>query len=335
MALTPVSNTVEFVQNSVPSTANDGDSWLDTSLSPPRLKIFDADAGGFVEPRSVRNLDAPVSAARPKVRFINGFSIGTASFADISFDASGQETSPKSVAFNNDGTSMFVIGRDSESVHQYGLTRPFDLSSASFANTSFSVSGQETSPNGLAFNNDGTVMFVVGNTSDSVHQYRLTTPFDLTTASFTNTSFSVGGQDTFAENVAFSNDGTAMFIMGLDTQSVYQYALTTPFDLSSASFTNTSFSVSGQDTSPQGVTFNSDGTAMFITGASSDSAHQYALTTPFDLSSASFTNTSFSVGGQTSIPSDVVFNNDGTLMFVVSVTGNFVYQYIVGSLAPR
>jgi len=63
MALTPISNTVEFVQDTVPTTAADGDSWLDTSLTPPRLKIFDADVGGFTEPRSIQNLDAPVSNA--------------------------------------------------------------------------------------------------------------------------------------------------------------------------------------------------------------------------------------------------------------------------------
>jgi len=63
MALTPISNSVEFVQDSVPTAATDGDSWLDTSLSPPRLKVFNDAAGGFIEPRSVQNLDAKVSAA--------------------------------------------------------------------------------------------------------------------------------------------------------------------------------------------------------------------------------------------------------------------------------
>jgi len=63
MALTPISNTVEFVQDTVPTTATDGDSWLDTSLSPPRLKVFDDAVGGFIEPRSVQNLDVKVSDA--------------------------------------------------------------------------------------------------------------------------------------------------------------------------------------------------------------------------------------------------------------------------------
>jgi len=92
MALTPISNTVEFVQDTVPTTAADGDSWLDTSLSPPRLKIFDAGVGGFIEPRSIQNLDAPVSAAGADLRFIGGFQLSLASFLQ-SF-APGQTTVP-------------------------------------------------------------------------------------------------------------------------------------------------------------------------------------------------------------------------------------------------
>jgi hypothetical protein len=71
MALTPISNSVEFVQDSVPTTAADGDSWLDTSLSPPRLKVFDDAVGGFIEPRSIQNLDAKVSNSGQGVEWDN------------------------------------------------------------------------------------------------------------------------------------------------------------------------------------------------------------------------------------------------------------------------
>jgi len=63
MSLEQLSKTVDFVQDATPSNANDGETYLDTSLSPPRLKVFDSSVGGFVEPRSIQNLDAPVSEA--------------------------------------------------------------------------------------------------------------------------------------------------------------------------------------------------------------------------------------------------------------------------------
>lgn len=52
MSLEQLTRTVDFVQDATPSAsdANDGETYLDTSLTPPRLKIFDEDAGSFIEP---------------------------------------------------------------------------------------------------------------------------------------------------------------------------------------------------------------------------------------------------------------------------------------------
>jgi len=65
MSLEQLSKTVDFVQDATPSASdvNDGETYLDTSQSPPQLKVFDSSVGGFIRPRSVQNLDAPVSGA--------------------------------------------------------------------------------------------------------------------------------------------------------------------------------------------------------------------------------------------------------------------------------
>jgi len=63
MTLQQLSKTVDFVQATTPSNANDGETYLDTSQSPPQLKVFDGSANAFVRPRSIQNLDAPVSGA--------------------------------------------------------------------------------------------------------------------------------------------------------------------------------------------------------------------------------------------------------------------------------
>ena len=48
------------------------------------------------------------------------------------------------------------------------------------------------------------------------------------------------------------------------------------------------FSVKDEETNPHGITFNNDGTKMFICGQSSDRIFEYALTTGFDVSTASY-----------------------------------------------
>jgi len=119
---------------------------------------------------------------------------------------------------------------------------------------SFSVAGQETNPSGVSFSSDGTKMFVVGTIGDDVNEYTLGTAFDVSTASFAD-SFSVAAQDTSLSDVAFSSDGTKMFVLGTIGDAVYEYTLSTAFDVSTASFVD-SFSVATQSTFPEGLTFS-------------------------------------------------------------------------------
>jgi len=334
MSLEQLSKTVDFVQATTPSNANDGETYLDTSLSPPRLKVFDGSTNAFVSPRSIQNLDAPVSAAGADLQFIGGFQLSLASFF-VTFDVSGQDAFPRGVAFNGDGTAMFVTADGSNSVFQYSLNSGSDVGTASFSGTSFDVSGQTGTPRGVTFNGDGTAMFVIGENSDSVFQYSLNSGFDIGTASFSGTSFDVSVQADDPQGVAFNGDGTAMFVIGENSSSVFQYSLSSGFDIGTASFSGTSFDVSGQTGTPQGVAFNGDGTAMFVTGDNSGSVFQYSLSSGFDIGTASFTGTSFDVSGQTGTPRGVTFNGDGTAMFVIGVNSGSVFQYLVGEVGPK
>ena len=69
-----------------------------------------------------------------------------------------------------------------------------------------------------------------------------------------------------------------------------------------------SFSVSSQETKPTGITFNNNGTKMFIVGYSGDDVNEYTLATAFDVSTASFID-SFSVSSQEISARDMKFNN--------------------------
>ena len=57
-----------------------------------------------------------------------------------------------------------------------------DLSTWSYDGVSFSVSGQDSQPRGLSFNNDGTKMYISGDAFNKIFQYSLSTAFDITTA---------------------------------------------------------------------------------------------------------------------------------------------------------
>ena len=253
------------------------------------------------------------------------FDVSAASFVDA-FSVSSQDTVPTGVAFSPGGTKMFVTGDIGEDVNEYALAAAFDVSTASFVDA-FSVGSEDDGPTGVAFSPGGTRMFVTGSIGSDVNEYALGTAFDVSTASFTH-AFPVSSQEILPTGVAFSADGTRMFVVGLTGSGVNEYALTAAFDVSTASFTH-AFSVASQDSSPGDVTFSADGTRMFVTGDIGDDVNEYALTAAFDVSTASFTD-SFSVRSEDNSPTGVAFSSDGTRMFVVGSQNDSVYEYALG-----
>tara|TARA_R110002012_G_scaffold11497_5_gene51873 strand:- start:3506 stop:5743 length:2238 start_codon:yes stop_codon:yes gene_type:complete len=204
-----------------------------------------------------------------------GFDVSTASFVD-SFSVSGQQAAPMSVAFNTDGTKMYIVGETEDTVAQYALSAGFDVSSASYTQA-FDISGQETEAQGITFNTDGTKMFIVGDTGNDINEYTLSSGFDVSSASFVD-SFSLASQTTQPKEGVFNSDGTELYVLARDNQKVYKYTLTTGFDVSSASYASVEFSVSSQESSPQGLAFSADGSKMYVCGDTGDDVNQYATT---------------------------------------------------------
>ena len=260
-----------------------------------------------------------------------GYDLSVAAYDSVEFSIVSQDTSPRGMTFNNDGTKMYIVGSGNDSVFQYSLSTGFDLSTASYDSVSFSVASQDTTPIGLSFNNDGTKMYIIGNSSNTVYQYSLSTGFNLSTASYDSVSFSVSSQESSSQDLAFNNDGTKMYIVGSGSNTVYQYSLSTGFNLSTASYDSVSFSAASQEGSVRGMTFKSDGTKMYVTGALNDSVYQYSLSTAFDISTATYDNESFSLASQTTAPNGITFSDNGTKLYMVTGSGDKVFQYSTGS----
>ena len=259
------------------------------------------------------------------------YDIANGSYDSVNFSVASQDTNPFSIVFNNDGTKLFMVGFN-RSIYQYSLPTPFILTGMSYDSVSFSVNSQDTEPRSIVFNNDGTKLFMVGSISDTIHQYSLPTPFILTGMSYDSVSFSVNSQEVNPYAIAFNNNGTKLFMVGIDSDTIYQYSLPTPFILTGMSYDSVSFSVASQESNPRSIVFNNDGTKLFIIGFASKSIHQYSLPTPFILTGMSYDSVSFSVASQDTNPYGIVFNNDGTKLFMVGVGSDTIHQYSTGEI---
>lgn len=245
-----------------------------------------------------------------------GYQLSNASYDSVSLNHSSQTGSNTDLGINSDGTKIYVLGANT--VFEYDLTTAYDLSTASYSGSSFNVSGQEPTALGIQFKPDGTKMYVSGFDNTSVHQYSLSTAFDISTASYDSVSFNLSSQGIRHQSLAFSSDGTKMYTGENDSDNIYQYALSTAWDLSTASYSSNSFSVSSQLTLPHGLDFNSSGTKMFVLAQDTNTVYQYTLSTAWDITSTSYDGVSFSVSAQGSDNNGVVFSGDGRTMYVAS-----------------
>jgi len=259
----------------------------------------------------------------------SGYDIANASYDSVSVSVGTQDASPFDIQFKTDGTKFYIVGSSNDAIFQYSLSTAWDVSTASYESKSLSISGQETSPYSLRFKPDGTSVYVLGQGNDTIYQYDLTTAWDISTGSYASKSFSVASQDAAARGLHFKPDGTKVYIAGNTNDTVFQYSLSTAWDISTASYDSVSFSFSSQTTNPTALFFKPDGTEMFILGGfNSASVYKYTLSTAWDLSTASYSSVSFSVSSQDTSPFGIDFKyDDGLKMYISGATNDVIYQY--------
>ena len=184
--------------------------------------------------------------------FISGFTDSTIIEVPLSTAYSIAETSrgtpeeysvfandrlPRDVDFNSDGTKMYIISGHGKDLSEYTLNTAFDLSEGFTHKGSYDVSSEDNEPFAIEFSNDGTKMFMLGyENSDSVHEYSLTTAFEinntaptLSSSSPSDGASSVGVNDnivlTFSE-VVDAESGNILIKKSSDDSTVETISVT-------------------------------------------------------------------------------------------------------------
>ena len=157
------------------------------------------------------------------------FDVSTATF-DGAYSLTGKEQRANSIAFNNDGTRMFIAGIGNLSqvrIHEISLDTAFDLSSGTTLLNSEDMNSFQSHIDGVTFNYDGTKMYTITRVTDAqdlMSQFKLTTPYDVSTLSLEGT-YTVNSVSVGSTEVVFSNDGSKMFIIDDDNEKVHEFNL--------------------------------------------------------------------------------------------------------------
>ncbi len=130
---------------------------------------------------------------------------------------------------------------------------------------------------------------------------------------FKQSSADLSGVTEGIRGINFNPDGTIMYVWDSPGDNMLQYALSTPYDLSTMSLTYET-DISEVDLGHH-IEFNSDGTQMFIIDNKDDRVEQFTLATAWNTSNVTH-NGSYNIPTETQ-PRGLAFKPDGTKLFTI------------------
>ena len=182
----------------------------------------------------------------------------------------------------------------------------------------------------LAFNNDGSKLYLLENNSGRIQQHTLSTQFDVSTAS---AEYTIYDGVNWSRDLVFNADGTKAFTINPSTDIVYEYTLSTAFDIGTMELAFQKAVSDGQGTNvrPKALDFSSDGTKLFYIDQEGQQIIQENLGTAYDTSTASLAailDISEIHGIANNWGEGFVVSPDGRKMFAMS-EGNRIYEWIL------
>lgn len=192
------------------------------------------------------------------------------------------------------------------------------------------VSGQGTFSTGLSVSSDGLHLAVSNPVVNKVFFYTHNgTTFVYDGAS---NDLDMSGLDNNATDVSYSSDGLHLAVSGADNDKVYFLTFGTAYIGSTLTHDGApnDLDVSGQDATPTGVSYSSDGLHLIVSGATNDKVYFYTFGTAYVGSTITYdeVGNDLDVSGQDGIASGVTYGSDGKHIWLSGTSNHKVYAYI-------
>ena len=237
--------------------------------------------------------------------------------------------------FAQSGTKAYIV-ETSGNLKQYTLSTPYDFSTKTLDGTVAIDELSERYVRGFTLSADGQYMYIAGSEHDGVSMFTLSTPFDVTSTLTRGVNTSIhndiaaSGQasETYIRGFTMKPDGTRIFACGYGNDRVYQWNLSTAFDLTTCTFDDYGSLNYESNPVPRGIEFKPDGTKMYIIDSQYDKIYEVSLSNAWDVTSGTLSNTAnFSISSQESSPTGIRFRPDGRSFYMIGETGNDLNEY--------
>ncbi len=228
------------------------------TFKPDGTKLYVSDQSGYTN--GIRQYNLSVA-----------WDISTA----VHYGTGNPQSTANHIRLSDDGTQVYYLQQSNDYLYSDILSTPWDITTISYnVNTSkakllsISISGlTENSPQGFDFADNGSKLYMVGQSNHYIYEWSLSTAWDISTASISATDWhSISNEDQFPEELVVSTDGTKILVAGNQNDKVYEYTMSTAFDITTATYTNRFMSISATGTNyvnPSGLALSTDGMKLY------------------------------------------------------------------------
>lgn len=233
---------------------------------------------------------------------------------------SGSENIIQAIFFKDDWTELYIRDWFNARYEQRNLSTPWDLST----HTSVGILSTESGSTWLFIWNSWQYLYsVVWSTTDRVYRRTMSTPWLLSTwASAQNYNPTAETND--VRGVWLKSDWTKMYLLGADNNTVFQYSLSTPWQINSG-VTYDSISLVFEfdpmfrnDVTQFSMSPNWD--ELFAIWTTTRKIYKYSLSTAWDLSTAVYTGSYVNtyLYNPLDAPTAIAFKTDMSIMYVAN-----------------
>jgi len=156
--------------------------------------------------------------------------LSTAFNPNISINPSGLSPNPQGLFFGKRGLKAYITDSNDD-IMEYDMTTPYDITTLNITPVfSLDISTNTSAPRDVVFHPNGTIMYIISDTLDTVSRYVLTTSWDISSAVFVDSldvSIDTGPQGLFIRN----DDGKKLYMVGTAANTIYTWDMSLDFSI--------------------------------------------------------------------------------------------------------
>ncbi len=148
---------------------------------------------------------------------------------------------------------------------------------------------------------------------------------------YSEKSYDTSSTTTGPISLCFNSDGTKMYVGDQTDDKIYQFTLSTAWDVSTASYASKSFDFNAEGSICLGIALSPAGTTLLIyNGTTTDTIYQYTLSTIDDISTASYASKSLDLSSHNYDGDAMAVSPDGKEIYVPNGINHYQWSLTAG-----